>query len=187
MCDLIYKSLFLFFLLFCDFLQLLRFHIHLLSFNITGFVVCDHLICFLKPVLLVWLRFMTWLWGLYCWQFCDVGLSLVPYEGLEVINPEGGTEDAEEEAKKGRWKEEVYYLLSPSLCCLVHWNKKKGDNSQGLHSWVSKWNEDPIRNEWKNHESKQIYYVRKLFHCGDWSNLDSFIDTKVLLPIVITY
>lgn len=28
-------------------------------------------------------------------------------EGLEVVNPEGGTEDAEEEAKKGRWKDEV--------------------------------------------------------------------------------
>ncbi|KAI3989838.1 hypothetical protein MKX01_040808 [Papaver californicum] len=27
-------------------------------------------------------------------------------EGLEVINPEGGTEDAEEEAHKGRWKQE---------------------------------------------------------------------------------
>jgi hypothetical protein len=27
-------------------------------------------------------------------------------EGLEVINPEGGTEDAEEEANKGRWKQE---------------------------------------------------------------------------------
>ncbi|KAG4921894.1 hypothetical protein JHK82_050852 [Glycine max] len=32
--------------------------------------------------------------------------GLVGYEGLEVINPEGGTEDAEEEAKKGRWKQE---------------------------------------------------------------------------------
>ncbi|KAF9679927.1 hypothetical protein SADUNF_Sadunf06G0066600 [Salix dunnii] len=32
--------------------------------------------------------------------------GLVPYEGLEVINPEGGTEDAAEEASKGRWKQE---------------------------------------------------------------------------------
>ncbi|CAK7333977.1 unnamed protein product [Dovyalis caffra] len=32
--------------------------------------------------------------------------GLVAYEGLEVINPEGGTEDAEEEASKGRWKQE---------------------------------------------------------------------------------
>ncbi|CAI0427174.1 unnamed protein product [Linum tenue] len=32
--------------------------------------------------------------------------GLVGYEGLEVINPEGGTEDAEEEAKRGRWKQE---------------------------------------------------------------------------------
>lgn len=28
------------------------------------------------------------------------------YEGLQVINPEGGTQDAEEEAMKGRWKQE---------------------------------------------------------------------------------
>jgi hypothetical protein len=28
-------------------------------------------------------------------------------EGVEVINPEGGKEDAEEEAQKGRWKDEV--------------------------------------------------------------------------------
>lgn len=33
---------------------------------------------------------------------------LLGYEGLEVVNPEGGTEDAAEEAQKGRWKQEVY-------------------------------------------------------------------------------
>ncbi|GAB4833817.1 Oxysterol-binding protein- protein 3B [Ancistrocladus abbreviatus] len=32
--------------------------------------------------------------------------GLLVYEGLEVINPEGGTEDAEEEAQRGRWKQE---------------------------------------------------------------------------------
>ncbi|KAF9598670.1 hypothetical protein IFM89_029920 [Coptis chinensis] len=32
--------------------------------------------------------------------------GLIGYEGLEVINPDGGTEDAEEEAHKGRWKQE---------------------------------------------------------------------------------
>jgi hypothetical protein len=32
--------------------------------------------------------------------------GLVPYEGLEVINPEGSTDDAEEEASRGRWKQE---------------------------------------------------------------------------------
>ena len=26
---------------------------------------------------------------------------------MEVINPEGGKEDAEEEAQRGRWKQEV--------------------------------------------------------------------------------
>ncbi|XP_008799777.1 oxysterol-binding protein-related protein 3C-like isoform X2 [Phoenix dactylifera] len=32
--------------------------------------------------------------------------GLLGYEGLEVINPEGGTEDAEAEAQRGRWKQE---------------------------------------------------------------------------------
>ncbi|KAL8036641.1 hypothetical protein ABFS82_12G168100 [Erythranthe guttata] len=32
--------------------------------------------------------------------------GMLGYEGLEVINPEGGTEDAEVEAQKGRWKQE---------------------------------------------------------------------------------
>lgn len=32
--------------------------------------------------------------------------GLAGHEGLEVINPEGGTEDGEEEASKGRWKQE---------------------------------------------------------------------------------
>lgn len=32
---------------------------------------------------------------------------LLGYEGVEVINPEGGKEDAEEEARRGRWKDEV--------------------------------------------------------------------------------
>ncbi|CAN6442706.1 unnamed protein product [Victoria cruziana] len=32
--------------------------------------------------------------------------GLLGYEGLEVINPEGGEEDAEEEAQKGRWRQE---------------------------------------------------------------------------------
>jgi len=27
---------------------------------------------------------------------------------VEVINPEGGKEDAEEEAERGRWKQEVF-------------------------------------------------------------------------------
>jgi len=30
---------------------------------------------------------------------------------VEVINPEGGKEDAEEEAQKGRWKQEVFIYL----------------------------------------------------------------------------
>ncbi|GFP82320.1 oxysterol-binding protein-related protein 3c [Phtheirospermum japonicum] len=32
---------------------------------------------------------------------------MLGYEGVEVINPEGGKEDAEEEAQRGRWKDEV--------------------------------------------------------------------------------
>lgn len=32
--------------------------------------------------------------------------GLLGYEGLEVINPEGGKEDAEDEAQRGRWRQE---------------------------------------------------------------------------------
>lgn len=32
--------------------------------------------------------------------------GMLGYENLEVINPEGGKEDAEEEARRGRWKQE---------------------------------------------------------------------------------
>lgn len=38
--------------------------------------------------------------------------SLLGYEGLEVINPEGGTDDAEIEAQRGRWKGEVQLIIS---------------------------------------------------------------------------
>lgn len=36
---------------------------------------------------------------------------LLGYEGVEVINPDGGKEDAEEEAARGRWQNEVCYFL----------------------------------------------------------------------------
>ncbi|MFQ6662722.1 hypothetical protein Gotur_030478 [Gossypium turneri] len=35
-----------------------------------------------------------------------MAFRLLGYEGVEVINPEGGKEDAEEEAHRGRWKQE---------------------------------------------------------------------------------
>lgn len=44
-------------------------------------------------------------------MFASNSSRLLGYEGLEVINPEGGKEDAEEEAHKGRWKQEVCQLL----------------------------------------------------------------------------
>jgi hypothetical protein len=42
--------------------------------------------------------------------------SLLGHEGLEVVNPEGGQEDVEEEAHKGRFKQEVW----PSFPSLLH-------------------------------------------------------------------
>lgn len=33
--------------------------------------------------------------------------SMLGYEGLEVVNPEGGNDDAGAEAQRGRWKQEV--------------------------------------------------------------------------------
>lgn len=41
-----------------------------------------------------------------------VALFCSLHDGLEVINPEGGTDDVEEEARRGRWKEEVYYYFA---------------------------------------------------------------------------
>lgn len=38
---------------------------------------------------------------------CDINSRLLGYENLEVVNPEGGKDDAEEEAHRGRWKQEV--------------------------------------------------------------------------------
>lgn len=43
---------------------------------------------------------------------------LLSYEGVEVINPEGGKEDAEEEAQRGRWKDEVTIYISLTLLCV---------------------------------------------------------------------
>ncbi|KAK7257045.1 hypothetical protein RIF29_30730 [Crotalaria pallida] len=34
-------------------------------------------------------------------------IRFLGYEGIEVINPEGGKDDAEEEAHRGRWKQEA--------------------------------------------------------------------------------
>lgn len=36
---------------------------------------------------------------------------MLGYEGLEVVNPEGGNEDAGAEAQRGRWKAEVLALF----------------------------------------------------------------------------
>uniref|UniRef100_A0A1D1Y8X1 Oxysterol-binding protein-related protein 3A n=1 Tax=Anthurium amnicola TaxID=1678845 RepID=A0A1D1Y8X1_9ARAE len=43
----------------------------------------------------------VWNWGSAVQKSVN---GLLGYEGLEVINPEGGTEDAEEEAQRGRWE-----------------------------------------------------------------------------------
>ena len=44
---------------------------------------------------------------------------LLGYEGVEVLNPDGGKDDAEEEAQKGRWKNEVCYLYLVAFDFLV--------------------------------------------------------------------
>lgn len=45
---------------------------------------------------------------LYSNLFTIFPLRMLGYEGLEVINPEGDSGDAEAEAQRGRWKKEVY-------------------------------------------------------------------------------
>lgn len=41
---------------------------------------------------------------------------MLGHEGLEVINPDGGKEDVEEEAHKGRWRQEVRGL---DICTFI--------------------------------------------------------------------
>ncbi|TYJ41989.1 hypothetical protein E1A91_A03G057900v1 [Gossypium mustelinum] len=54
-------------------------------------------------------------------NFTSVSLGkLLGYEGVEVINPEGGKEDAEAEAQKGRWKQEVYTFVTMLFRCLLN-------------------------------------------------------------------
>lgn len=43
---------------------------------------------------------------------------MLGYEGVEVINPEGGQDDAAAEAQRGRWKEEVLILFNYFLVYL---------------------------------------------------------------------
>ncbi|XP_020271429.1 oxysterol-binding protein-related protein 3C-like [Asparagus officinalis] len=61
-------------------------NLNLIDINFLYARICN---CMLRKLTLVTLLF-----------------RLLGYEGLEVINPEGGTEDAEAEAQRGRWKQE---------------------------------------------------------------------------------
>ncbi|KAL9266305.1 Oxysterol-binding protein-related protein [Drosera capensis] len=50
---------------------------------------------------------------------CSVN-GLLGYENLEVINPDGGQEDAEEQARRGRWKQEErdsYWKMMQEYIC----------------------------------------------------------------------
>jgi len=65
----------------------------------------------LPLICLVNIRFIVGETVCHCIPLCIELLPnvcrLLGYEGLEVINPDGGTDDAEEEALRGRWKQEV--------------------------------------------------------------------------------
>jgi hypothetical protein len=39
------------------------------------------------------------------------GFRLLGYEGVEVINPDGGKDDVDDEVQRGRWKPEVLILF----------------------------------------------------------------------------
>lgn len=53
---------------------------------------------------------VTHVYNLAHFYFSSFASRLLGYEGVEVINPEGGKEDAEEEAQRGRWKQEVLFI-----------------------------------------------------------------------------
>ncbi|KAG4384729.1 hypothetical protein GLYMA_13G336900v4 [Glycine max] len=44
--------------------------------------------------------------------------GMLGHEGVEVINPEGSKEDAEEETQRGRWKPELLQRHGLYLCTL---------------------------------------------------------------------
>jgi len=73
---------------------------------------------------------------------------MLGHEGVEVINPEGSKEDAEEETQRGRWKPEVFILLVyfvnvifviPTFSVLSYFLTSCLDieNAHGCHSSVS--------------------------------------------------
>ena len=74
-------------------------------------------------------------------MLCNV-CRLLGYEGLEVINPDGGTDDAEEEALKGRWKQEVKNCESSSNNVLLESREDKFYLNNtcklgGCSAWIS--------------------------------------------------
>lgn len=68
------------------------------------------------------------------------GSRLLGYEGVEVINPEGGKEDAEEEAQRGRWKQEVvffiYLFVFIPIPCSIKWGHLVDGLSCALCWWI---------------------------------------------------
>lgn len=44
--------------------------------------------------------------------FLIFGFRLLGYEGVEVINPDGGKDDVDDEVQRGRWKPEVLNFVS---------------------------------------------------------------------------
>ncbi|KAF9611788.1 hypothetical protein IFM89_035773 [Coptis chinensis] len=71
--------------------------------------------------------------------------GMLSYEGLEVINPEGGKEDAEAEAHQGRWKEETIDPLSSRDDLFLFHN---GEPSGGMSEEVR---EAPPSNQQQQH------------------------------------
>jgi hypothetical protein len=74
--------------------------------------------------------FVPWHFETINEQFYAV-YRMVGYEGLEVINPDGGAYDAEAEFMRGQWKQEVrfnnnpFFLKGITTFCFGHsalWN-----------------------------------------------------------------
>lgn len=77
------------------------------------------------------------------WYSSPFGSRLLGYEGVEVINPEGGKEDAEEEAQRGRWKQEVlvfffffFKFVFIQIPCPIKWGCLVNGFSCALCWWM---------------------------------------------------
>ncbi|KAH7565903.1 hypothetical protein JRO89_XS08G0036200 [Xanthoceras sorbifolium] len=116
--------------------------------------------------------------------------GLLGYEGLEVINPEGSTKDSEEEAKRGRWKQEVSSFVN-SLCMIVSPCDSLYGKEQSVNVVVRKGDID----QFKCYDASNASVGTSVTNSNCWERegywkmmqkyIGSDIQSMVILPVLI--